>query len=148
MKDDIKKHIKEYYAYWLGLNNLYDEWAKSYNMSVHSLFALYAIWENQENCTQKIICDEWLMPKQTINSVLKNFKDKGYIELLVNENDRRNKIIHLTSIGKIYAQDVLQDLLKLEESVMQKMGQTNRESMTKNNALFLELFKKEMETKK
>lgn len=145
MDTDIKVQIKEYYAFWLGLNKLYDDWAKSHSMSFHSLFTLYAIWENRSNCTQKTICEEWLMPKQTVNSVLKQFKDSGYIELLVNEKDKRNKLILLTKAGEAYAEEIISELFRLEEVVMQKMGKNNREAMTKNNALFLDLFKKEME---
>ncbi|WP_265778704.1 MarR family transcriptional regulator [Avibacterium sp. 21-599] len=39
---------------------------------LHSL----AVAEN-EQCTQKQICEEWLLPKQTLFNVCKEYKEKG-----------------------------------------------------------------------
>ncbi|MCW9719008.1 MarR family transcriptional regulator [Avibacterium sp. 21-599] len=30
-----------------------------------------------EQCTQKQICEEWLLPKQTLFNVCKEYKEKG-----------------------------------------------------------------------
>ena len=148
MNDDIQYHIKEYYSFWSKINNLYGKWAKEHDLSYHSLFVLYAIWDSKDNiCTQKKICDDWLFPKQNVNSILKKFEEKNYILLQSLSKDKRHKEILLTDEGRHYADKIFVELYNLEEKVMKHMGETNRNNMTKNNTLFLNLFKEAMDEK-
>ena len=40
-----------------------------------------------------------MIPKQTINMILKEFERKGLVELLPMQEDKRNKLIRLTPAG-------------------------------------------------
>lgn len=42
---------------------------------------LTAIDEGGEDCTQKKISQRWLIPKQTVNMILKDFENKKLVEL-------------------------------------------------------------------
>ena len=66
---------------------------------------LYSLYELKENCMQKSILQKWSIPKQTVNTILKEFSVNGYIELLTNKEDKRNKLITLTPKGKAYASE-------------------------------------------
>ena len=58
---------------------MYEDWAKAHGASVNSLLVLSAIHEGMGDCTQKKISQRWRIPKQTVNSVLKNFERKELI---------------------------------------------------------------------
>ncbi|MBO5073654.1 MAG: MarR family transcriptional regulator [Eubacterium sp.] len=60
---------------------------------------LSAIHEGGNDCTQRKISQRWMIPKQTINMILKEFERKGLVELLPMQEDKRNKLIRLTPAG-------------------------------------------------
>lgn len=137
MKNDIKSHIKDCYDFWFGINNLYEIWAKKQELTSYSLFVLYVIRENEGQCTQKMICDQLLYPKQTVNTILNGFENKGIITRNVMKSDKRNKNVVFTSEGKVYADSILDKLYALEESALFKMESEERTLMCENNHLFL-----------
>lgn len=144
MKTDIEMQLKETYISWNAINGLYAVWAKKKGMTSHTLFTLYAVYHDKENCCQSKICDEWFMPKQTVNSILKELERKDYIFYKTDAKDKRNKIIQLTDAGLAYAECILSELYELEVSVLDKMGSEHRQNMIDGNNLFYKLLKKEI----
>ena len=71
-------------------------------------------YEAKENCTQKSISQMWFIPKQTVNTILKEFSANGYIELLTDKEDKRNKLVILTPEGNAYAGKIVEALHKRE----------------------------------
>ncbi len=63
---------------------VYEEWAKAHGLSVNSLLVLCAINDGGDDCTQKKISQRWLIPKQTIHMVFKDFERRGFVELFPN----------------------------------------------------------------
>ena len=82
-------------------------------------FAVIYSLANAENgqCTQKHIAEEWLIPKQTIFNICKDFKDKGLIEFFESPTDKREKIMQLTESGKAYAEPIWQQSQAMSEQV-------------------------------
>lgn len=101
---------------------------------------LYSLYEDEEICTQKSISQKWSIPKQTVNTILKDFIANGYIELYTAENDKRNKLLKLTAAGKIYAGNIIEALHERELFVIDKMGLDNVVKMNDNAELFIHLF--------
>ena len=93
----------------------------------------------------KRICDEWSMPKQTVSSILKKFESEGYIFLVTDEDDRRNKKIILTEKGNRFAGGLLDELYRIESSVIQKIGPADMEEILRGNRLFYEYFQEEID---
>lgn len=139
---EIKNQIKKYYDFWFGMNNIYEIWAKKHNLTYYSLFALYIIKENSEYCTQKIICDQLLLPKQTVNTILNSFEKNGYVKRIVNESDKRNKIIVFTESGQVYSDTILEEMYDFEKKAMLKMNSEERAKMTEYNDSLLACFNK------
>ena len=65
---------------------------------------LYALLMADSPITQKEICEEISMPKQTVNSALKKLENEGIIEFS-HKDDRRYKDIHLTEKGKKFSEN-------------------------------------------
>lgn len=137
MSNEIKDEIKSYYDFWFGISAFYEKWAKSHGLTSNALFALYTIHEYPNQCTQRLICEKLLFPKQTVNTILETFEKKGYIRKKVADEDKRNKYILLTDEGRQYADEILSHLFHFEEHALLKMDSNERTTMIKNSHAFL-----------
>lgn len=62
-----------------------------------------------------------MIPKQTINIILKEFERKGLVELFPMQEDKRNKLIKFTPAGNVYTYDIISKLRKVELHVIEEM---------------------------
>ncbi len=94
-----------YYLFsrWLGINE-------------NTLAFFYTINDGKPH-SQKEICNEMLIPRTTINTIVKNVLAEGYIEF-VPQRHFKEKYIVLTEKGKEYANNLLSKLYKAEEAAM------------------------------
>lgn len=140
-KESKFEQLQRFYALWKEGNAMYEEWAKKRGLSSNSVLVLYSLYELKENCTQKSISQKWSIPKQTINTILKEFSANGYIELLTDKEDKRNKLITLTPKGRTYAGKIIEALHKRELFAMNRMGLDNVTRMNDDTELFINLFR-------
>ena len=136
----VWKELQRYYALWKAGSALYEKWSNEHGLSSNGVYVLYAFYENDGTCTQKMISENWCIPKQTVNTILKDFQRKGYVEMVSMPEDKRNKLVHLTETGKILADDIIGKLQKKEIYVIEKMGLDNIKNMNDNIELFVRLF--------
>ena len=101
--------------------------------------------EGQEAMTQKKICTYTGLAKQTVNSVIRSLKEKGYIELVPGLADGREKQVVLTEKGIAYSSGILTPLRELEHRVYQIMGSGQVQQMVDQITLFNTVLEKEME---
>ena len=134
------EELNRYYKVWQETNYVYAEWAKTHGISVSCLLTLTAIDEGGEDCTQKKISQRWLIPKQTVNMILKDFENKKLVELFPMQGDKRNKRIQFTAAGREYADTILPALRKVELAAIQKMGLERMHRLSEDGALFIKLF--------
>jgi hypothetical protein len=64
--------LQRYYALWKECTAMYEEWSKDQGLSSNGVFALYSFYESNGRCTQKMISEKWNIPKQTVNTILKD----------------------------------------------------------------------------
>lgn len=139
-KEKMIEQLQRFYSLWKEGNAIYEEWAKERGLSSNSVLILYSLYEDEEICTQKSISQKWSIPKQTVNTILKDFIANDYIELYTAENDKRNKLLKLTAAGKIYAGNIIEALHERELFVIDKMGLDNVVKMNDAAELFIHLF--------
>lgn len=144
MESTKREKIKECYTHWNGINKLYSIWAKEHNLTYYSLSTLYSIYDNQIDCNQKKICEEWIMPKQTVNTILSDFERRGYILFEKDEKDKRNKLIKLTESGLLYIENTLTPLFEIENKVLDRMDDNMKKMMIESNNLFFRYLREEM----
>ena len=58
----------------IQFRGLYAAWSKEHGISYHELLVLYTI-RDQGFCTQKQICDSYLLPRQTMNHVILDLRE-------------------------------------------------------------------------
>lgn len=145
MDSDTKSILRDYYACWLGLNGLYERWAKRHGLSLYSLLVLCALQNSEGLCTQKRICEEWVMPKQTVNTILKRFERQGCLRFQVTPEDHRNKAVLLTDAGRRYAREITGALAALESSALERMDAGESGELCRLNRVFFTLLRSAME---
>lgn len=82
------------------------------------LALLYAL-DDEKPHSQKRICEDWLFPKTTINTIVQELVQAGYVTLR-REGSSREKVIALTEAGKSYAGSILKDVYEAEAAAMEK----------------------------
>ncbi len=136
------EQLNKYYAVWQEYNYVYEEWAKAHGLSVNSLLVLCAVHDGREGCTQKKISQRWLIPKQTVNMVFKDFERRGLVWLSPMPEDKRNKAIRFTKAGNEYADSIISELRKAELSAVEKIGIERMKQLNESMALFVGFFSK------
>jgi DNA-binding MarR family transcriptional regulator len=113
---------------------IYFEWSRRHNISYHEMLVLYTIRENGY-CTQKQICDNYLLPKQTIHNIISNMRENGILIYDESLSVSREKVFVLSEKGREYAAPFLESLDLVESGAMEILG---KEKLNKLIGLLLE----------
>lgn len=96
----------------------YGDSVKQYDMKQSELLLMYALAEGVP-LSQKQLCEEWAVPKTTLNAVIKKWQCAGYVELVPVPGKRREMTILLTEAGQQRTEACLNQLFRMEENAMQ-----------------------------
>ena len=64
---------------------------------------IWSLFDFGRPCTQKEICRDWLVNKQTINSAAKKLSEEGIIDIAPSPENLREKLLVFTEKGKFLA---------------------------------------------
>jgi len=125
------------------MDAIYSEFAKRSGLSDCAFLLMYSIYEANGKCTQREICGQWKMSKQTVNSALKGLKKSGYITLTGAKTAKNSKYISLTENGIKFVNENIAIVFETEQLALQKMGDTECIAMIESNRKFQLLFSTE-----
>ena len=104
------------------LSEKYSEYAKSIGLTYSAFIVLGILWREVKT-TQSHIMKISCLPKQTVNTIIKSYKEQGIIIQSEDENkDKRNKYIIFTAEGKKYADKVMKKVKDAEVAALAKIG--------------------------
>ncbi len=89
------------------------------NISDSELCLMYAL-DDGESHSQKEISEQWLIPRQTINTITKRWEKEGLLVQTSIPGRRREMRVTLTDTGKAYAKSFLELIYAAEEKALQK----------------------------
>lgn len=145
MEKEVMEEWKRYYTLWRECNLMYEEWSKEQGLSMNGYLILYSFYDDEAGApTQKSISQKWMIPKQTVNTILKDYMRRGFVETVSMPEDKRNKILKLTESGKAYADGIIGKLQEKELFVMKKLGIRNMSEMNDIMENFIRLFRNEV----
>lgn len=98
------------------IDGVYYLFGKRRGISANKLAFLYALSDGETH-SQKEISDEWLMPRTTVNSTVKQLLAEGYIEFCY-EGRKKEKALRLTDVGKAFAEDLFAGIFNAEEKAI------------------------------
>lgn len=101
------------------INQAYEKWASRFGLTLNEMQIYYEIMDSQqETITQKKLCEALEAPKTSVNSIIKKQMTMGRIDLQVNPQNKREKMISLTDEGKLFAKEVILPLFQYEEDII------------------------------
>lgn len=103
------------------IDGAYYLFSKRFGVNENTLALLYALDDGMPH-SQKQICEDWLIPKTTVNTNVKELAAAGYV-MLFPEQGTREKIIGLTPKGKEYASRILKSVYEAERAAIKKTKQ-------------------------
>ena len=135
----MSDYRNEVYRLMLTTNRcigVYYEIAKKIGIKENTLLLLDILREKKQH-SQKQICDDWHIPRTTLNTIIKECVRSGYIVLLAQSNSKE-KLISLTESGQIFADNATRTM---KEAVQHSMEKIQKEYSTD----FIMVFEKYVE---
>lgn len=126
-------------------DKIYHNFAKSYGLSDCAFWILYLLRETDTEYTQAEICNMLSLPRQTVNSALKNLQSEGYICLTPVENNKKSKILVLTEKGEGLAKNSADMVLKAEIKVLRQFSENELQLFLSLSEKYAVLLRKEYE---
>lgn len=102
------------------IDELYEKVQRKAGAKGNTVWVLYALDDGKPH-SQKQIYEEWLIPKTTLNTIVKELESDGYVRLEIIPGQRREMNIYLTEAGKKYARQVLDSFYQAEEEAFEQI---------------------------
>lgn len=106
----------------IQFRGMYSAFANAYGISYHEMLVYYTIRE-YGFCTQKLICESYLLPKQTIHNVFAGLRREGILTQEKGKGRGREKIFVLSEKGEEYAARFLTILDRAENRAFELLGE-------------------------
>ena len=135
---DYKNELIEIFNIFNETNKAYNELASKVGLSYNQMVILYYL-QSHNNVTQKDIVNDMLIPKQTINTILNNWINAGYISF-ENKLTKKNKIILLTEFGKKELESKITYVMDKEAIILERLGDVTK-SLVLSNLNYLKIMK-------
>lgn len=116
--EQLKEQIRRLIIAVNKIDGLYYQEAKRLGIKGNTLSLLYALNDSLPH-SQKQICEQWLIPKTTINTIVKECVLNGHITLLHEEHSKEKAIV-ITPAGREYMQKLCGDIYSAEQAAMAK----------------------------
>lgn len=101
------------------IDSAYDVFSKNAGIKANMLWLLSALNDGEKH-TQSQICWDWNYPRTTVNTLVKELEQQGYVELIPVTGTRRELYIELTEEGKAYANSILNKVYEAEEELFER----------------------------
>lgn len=135
---NYKNELRELFNIFNETDKAYNELASKVGLSYNQMVILYYL-QSHNNVTQKNIVDDMLIPKQTINTILNNWINAGYI-FFENELSKKNKVILLTELGKKELAPKITYVMDKEAIILKRLGE-EANSLVSSNLNYLKIMK-------
>ena len=114
---------------YMMIDDIYDQYAGSFGLTDTEIWVLYALKEHNGTHLQTDICREWYYSLQTIHTTIKNMEKKGWIELIHQPGNRKNKYIHLTETGTKLVNQIADPLTVAEKEALGMLSEEEQEML-------------------
>lgn len=128
------------------LSSLYANWAKQKGITLNELHFLYHIGRNGTSSPTSI-GERWSLPKQTVTSICKQLDNKGYLQFISDEKDKRSKQIGLTEQGKVFIEPIISEITQIEWQTEQQYSPKKLTALLAEIEHLLDIFSQQLHQK-
>lgn len=114
MNDNHVEKIRRIMICVNRIDGIYYKISKNMGIKENTLSLFYALSDGRSH-TQKEICDEWLIPRTTINTVVRECVRDGYVRLQKSSHSKEKELI-LTDTGQKYVGELMEELFRIENA--------------------------------
>lgn len=136
---DKTNYIMVMACLWRKFISLYSNWAQTHGLSYYEFLILYLL-NRQNRLMQKEIAATTEIPKQSISHAARSLCEKGLIEFVTTQTDKRERDMILTRAGAKFVKENFTTLLKIEEDAFEKVGPEQINNMLEMAKMFIESF--------
>lgn len=129
MKSETIKLLNDVNSAIIKFRGIYSAWSYEHGISYNEMLVLYTIRE-QGYCTQKQICDNYLLPRQTMNHVFTVLRNQRILQYSKENSIGKEKAYILSEQGKEYAAPFLESLDAAESRAIALLGEDRLEQLT------------------
>lgn len=126
-KPYISAPLQEFNRIYKKSNETYHNLALQLGLSNSAFDILYSICELGDGCLQKDICDATFIPKQTVNSSIRQLEAAGYMTL--SSGKGRSMHISLTDAGRTLLKNTIYPVMQLESEAFRCMSEEECQQM-------------------
>lgn len=145
MHKELQRIRHGYYDLWFGTNAVYERWAKAHGLNNNLLLTLYLLKKFPDDCTQHLICEKLMLPKQTVNSILTGLAAKGFVKKTISPLDKRVRLLIFTKQGAAYADELLQKMDDFEERALRNMTDAQRHALLEGGLAWMKALQDAMD---
>ena len=117
------------------IDELYYKILRTLGIKGNAFVLFYAIADGKPY-SQKKICDEWTVPRTTINTIVQEYIQKGLIRLV--SSGHKEKEIKLTDSGRYFVNDIFAPIFLAEENAIKYFLETDLVEQTEKFTKILE----------
>ena len=143
---DAREFFYEFGKLLYRIDGFYDDFAKDSGVKPNLLWILYALNDKKAH-SQKEICSTWVLPTSTVNTIIKELEQCGYVELVKIKGEKRELCVRLTPYGQLYADKVLEKTYAMEKMTFEGMQDECENMLSALKKLDSALRKNKEETK-
>ena len=124
-------------------NLLYHSAAVKFGLSDTVFWVLYALYSDDKPQTQTQLSAGFGLPKQTLNSAVRGMVEQGLIMLTPAPGCKHGKNLSLTESGRALAEKTVAQVIRAEETAMQRMGLDNARQYITAGRAYTQLLREE-----
>ncbi len=125
------------------VNYTYEQYARVMGINNTAMYIFFLIYQSN-TISQKDICEITKIPKQTVNTVVKEYQRKRFIEAVPGKEDRRQKDLHLTQTGMEFCNKLLPPVIEAERRAFEHLSKSKQEQLLKLFDEYNQVFQEEM----
>lgn len=123
------------------IDECYHELAVRQKLSDNALLVLWTLVDLGEGCTQRDICLQFSLTKQTVHSSVRKLAKEGFLSL--QPGPGREVRVYPTEAGRALIQEKIIPLKQAEEATSLRMGEADLRSMLQLTQKWFSLFQEE-----
>lgn len=135
MNREYRIALRKMDQFYKEMEQFYHEVGLRIGLSDSAFLILYTIWELGEGCTQKDICDENFISKQTVHSSIRKLEREGI--LIMEKSGGRDRKIYLTEEGHGLIREKIEPVMQMEEGAFGELNLEEQQAILHTNRKYL-----------
>lgn len=144
-KQQLHDLLLRYNSIYKEADQVYHQFARLFGLSDCAFWILYLLQESDRTYTQAEICDTLSFARQTVNSALKGMQAQGYIRLMPDHGNKKNKLLRLTPKGEEFVQATVDRVIDAELSTLEQFSSSEQQAFLALNQKYALCIRKEYE---